>query len=79
MSANTTIQTLIPLLMTRWRQGRRMFDSRLLNERRLIIAAVAGLAWFVLDSTLVTPSFKQFHIAVDRYKAANVAREALQG
>jgi MSHA biogenesis protein MshJ len=79
MSANTTIQTLIPLMMTRWRQGRRLFDSRLLNERRLIIAAVAGLAWFLLDSTLVTPSFKQFHVSVERYKSANAARDALQG
>jgi len=79
MSTNTTIQTLIALLMTRWRQGRRLFDSRLLNERRLIIVAVAGFVWFVVDSTLVTPSFKQFHIAVERYKAANLARDALQG
>jgi MSHA biogenesis protein MshJ len=50
----------------------------LLNERRLIIAAVAGLSWFMVDATLVTPSFKQLHQAMARYKDAKAARDALQ-
>jgi MSHA biogenesis protein MshJ len=75
---SASIQTLLPLLQTRWRQGRRMFDSRMLNERRLIIVAVAALSWFVLDSTLVTPSFKQFNEAALRNKAAKMARDTLQ-
>ena len=74
----SSLQTLVPLLQTRWRQGRRMFDSRLLNERRLIIVALVALSWFLFDSTLVTPSFKQFHAAVERNKAAKLARDTLQ-
>lgn len=70
-------RTLVPLIQTRWRQGRRLFDARLLNERRLIIVAVVALIWFVLDSTLVTPAFKQFAEATKRNKAANADRDAL--
>jgi MSHA biogenesis protein MshJ len=76
---SSSLQTLVPLLQTRWRQGRRIFDSRQLNERRLIIVAVVALSWFVLDATLVTPSIKQFHMASARYKAAKLARDTLQG
>lgn len=75
---SSSLQTLLPLLQTRWRRGRRMFDSRMLNERRLIIVAVVALFWFVIDSTLVTPSFKQFHAAADRNKATKLARDMLQ-
>lgn len=74
---SSSLQTLVPLLQTRWRQGRRMFDGRQLNERRLIIVALVALCWFVLDATLVTPSFKQFQEASSRYKAAKMARDAL--
>jgi MSHA biogenesis protein MshJ len=66
-----------PLIQTRWRQGRRLFDARLLNERRLIIVAVVAFVWFILDSTLVTPSFQQFSMAAKRNKAAFMARDAL--
>lgn len=75
---SASIQTLVPLLQTRWRRGRRMFDSRLLNERRLIIVAAVALCWFVMDATLVTPSFKQFHAAAERNKATKLARDMLQ-
>ena len=75
---SSSLQTIVPLLQTRWRQGRRIFDSRLLNERRLIIVAVVALSWFLLDATLVTPSFKQFHTASARYNAAKLARDTLQ-
>jgi len=75
---SSSFQTLLPLMQTRWRQGRRMFDSRTLNERRLIIVALAALSWFLLDATLVTPSFKKFHVASERYKDAKLARDALQ-
>ena len=34
------LRTALPLVMMRWRQGRRMFDSRLLNERRLLVCAL---------------------------------------
>lgn len=71
------LRTLVPLIQTRWRQGRRLFDARLLNERRLIIVAVVALIWFVLDSALVTPAFKQFAEASKRSKAANGDRDAL--
>lgn len=72
------IHTWLPLVMTRWRQARRMFDSRLLNERRLIIVAAVALAWFVLDTALVTPSYKAFHAAVQRGKTTSEARDTLK-
>jgi MSHA biogenesis protein MshJ len=75
--SQSSLRTLLPLIQTRWRQGRRMFDSRLLNERRLIIVAVVAFAWFMLDSALVTPAFQKFNAASKRSKAAVMARDAL--
>lgn len=75
---STLVHNWLPLMQTRWRQGRRLFDSRLLNERRLIIVAVVALAWFVLDSALITPSYKRFQAASLRNKAAIMARDTLQ-
>lgn len=74
----THIQAWLPLMQTRWRQGRRLFDGRLLNERRLIIVAVVALLWFVLDSAWVTPAYKRFHAAASRNKSAILARDTLQ-
>lgn len=74
---STLLRSFVPLAQTRWRQGRRMFDARLLNERRLIIVAVIALIWFVLDSGLMTPSFRQFNEATKRNKAAKTDRDAL--
>jgi len=71
------LRTVVPLIQTRWRQGRRLFDARLLNERRLIIVAVVAFIWFLLDSALVTPSFQQFNQAAKRDKATSMARDAL--
>lgn len=73
-----SLKALVPLMMTRWRQTRRKFDARALNERRLIICAVVALVGFVLDATLITPSFKQFKTAVSRSKSAEMARDSLQ-
>lgn len=70
-------RSMVPLIQTRWRQARRLFDARLLNERRLIIVAVVALIWFLLDSVLMTPSFNQFSAATKRNKAANMDRDAL--
>lgn len=70
-------RSVLPLVQTRWRQGRRMFDARLLNERRLIIVAVVALIWFVLDTALVTPAFHQFSEATKRNKTAKIDRDAL--
>lgn len=70
-------RSLVPLVQTRWRQGRRMFDSRLLNERRLIIVALVAFIYFLLDSMLVTPSMQEFGQASKRNKMANMARDAL--
>lgn len=74
----STLNQWLPLIQTRWRQARRMFDARLLNERRLIIVAVTALLWFVLDTVLVTPSFKAFHEASARVKDATATRDDLQ-
>jgi len=68
----------VPLAMTRWRQGRRKFDSRLLNERRLLICAAVAFIAFVLDASMITPSFKKFSAASSRSKSAFVARDDLQ-
>lgn len=70
-------RSVLPLVQTRWRQGRRLFDARLLNERRLIIVAVVALIWFVLDTALVTPAFHQFSEATKRNKTAKIDRDAL--
>ena len=72
-----SLRAMLPLAQTRWRQGRRMFDSRMLNERRLIIVAVVAFAWFMLDSAMVTPAFQKFNAAAKRSKAAVMARDAL--
>ena len=74
---STLLRSWLPMLMTRWRQGRRMFDARMLNERRLIVVALVAFVWFLLDSALVTPSFQQFNQASKRNKAAFMARDAL--
>ncbi len=71
------LRSVLPLIQTRWRQGRRLFDARLLNERRLIIVAVVALIWFVLDTALVTPAFHQFSEATKRNKTAKIDRDAL--
>jgi MSHA biogenesis protein MshJ len=73
-----SIQSLLPLMQTRWRQGRRLFDSRLLNERRLIMVALLALAWFVLDTAFVTPGYKAFREAAIRHNASTAARDAMQ-
>lgn len=67
-----------PLVMTRWRQARRKFDARLLNERRLMICAALALVGFMLDAALITPSFKSFNQAGTRSKSALSARNSLQ-
>lgn len=72
------VNTWVPLLQSRWRQGRRLFDARLINERRLLIVALVALVWFVLDTTLVTPSFKSFHTAVSRAKKATAEQAQLE-
>jgi MSHA biogenesis protein MshJ len=77
MSA-TSLNQLAPMLAMRWRRARRMFDSRLLNERRLIICAALALVWFALDSALLTPSYKRFKEASGRSTTAVLARDALQ-
>jgi MSHA biogenesis protein MshJ len=74
---SASLRASLPLFMTRWRQGRRMFDARLLNERRLLILAVISAMCFLLDSTLLTPSFQQFNLSSKRSNAAFIARDAL--
>jgi MSHA biogenesis protein MshJ len=74
----STLHQWLPLIQTRWRQARRLFDARLLNERRLIIVAVTALVWFLLDTVLITPSFKAFHEASARVKESTATRDNLQ-
>jgi MSHA biogenesis protein MshJ len=74
----SSLQALLPLITTRWRQGRRLFDSRLPNERRLIIVAALALSWFLLDTVFITPGYKAFQTAAIRSRSANVAHDAMQ-
>lgn len=67
-----------PLLQSKLRQGRRMFDKRLLNERRLIIVAVLALIWMVFDAVWLTPGFKQLQDGRKRAQAELAAVESLQ-
>ena len=73
-----SLQSQVSLAKARWRRGRRLFDSRLLNERRLLIVAAAAFCWFVLDSLLVTPSYASFHAVDLRNKASSMALDAMR-
>lgn len=64
--------------MLRWRRARRSFDARALNERRLLIIAVAAALWFVLDNVWVTPGYKQLAGALMRKNQAQMAVQALE-
>lgn len=64
--------------LLRWRRGRRAFDARALNERRLLILAVAAGLWFVVDTLWVTPGYKQLSAAMARQKQTQTAVLALQ-
>lgn len=68
----------LPLVQARWRQARRQFDARLLNERRLIIVALGALVWFACDTFLITPGFAKLKAAKTREQTATVARDAMQ-
>lgn len=67
-----------PQALLRWRQLRRQFDARLLNERRLIIGAVIALIAYLCDLMLITPSFNTLKAARQREKTAATARDAMQ-
>lgn len=66
------------VLKMKWRQGRRLFDARLLNERRLIIAAVLAGIWMVFDALWLTPGFKALQDVRKREHVARAAVESLQ-
>lgn len=76
MSANW--KTWWPQVLMRWRQGRRLFDARQPNERRLIIVAVLAGIWLVFDTFWLTPGFKQMQDARKREQTAQAAAQALQ-
>lgn len=67
-----------PQVLLRWRQVRRQFDARLLNERRLIIAALIALIAYLCDLTLITPAFEALKAARQREQNASMARDAMQ-
>lgn len=68
----------LPEVQMRWRQGRRQFDARLPNERRLLIIAVLAAVWFVFDTFMITPAFEQLKAARSREQQAVTGRDALQ-
>lgn len=67
-----------PQALLRWRQVRRQFDARLLNERRLIIVALIGLIVYLCDLMLITPAFDALKAARQREQNATMARDAMQ-
>jgi MSHA biogenesis protein MshJ len=67
-----------PQALLRWRQLRRRFDGRLLNERRLLIAAVIALIAYLCDLVLITPAFEALKAARQREQMATMARDAMQ-
>lgn len=69
---------LMQQIRPRWRQVRRQFDARLLNERRLLIIAALALVWFVSDSLLITPALSQMKAANNRERTASTATQAMQ-
>ena len=64
--------------LLRWRRARRTFDARVLNERRLLIVAVAAGLWFVMDTLWITPGYKQLTVTLARKNQAQAAVTALQ-
>lgn len=64
--------------LLRWRRARRSFDARVLNERRLLIVAVAAGLWFVMDAVWITPGYKQLSSALARKNQAQGVVDALQ-
>lgn len=68
-----------PKALMRWRQGRRLFDARQPNERRLIIVAVLAGIWLLFDTLWLTPGFKQVQDARKREQVAQAAATTLQG
>ncbi|RRS03083.1 hypothetical protein EIP75_17325 [Aquabacterium soli] len=64
--------------LLRWRRARRAFDTRALNERRLVIIAVLAGLWFVMDSVWITSGFKQLSAVIARKNQAQQALQALQ-
>ena len=77
-STDGTAESVQAQVLMRWRQLRRQFDSRLPNERRLIILALVAGAWFACDSTLITPGNERWHAARERLDKASQARDAMQ-
>ena len=67
-----------PQVQMRWRQGRRLFDGRLLNERRLVIVAVLAGIWMVFDGVWLTPGFKTLQEVRKREQTAQALVDALQ-
>jgi len=75
---NPDWKTWWPLVQTKVRQGRRLFDARLLNERRLIIVAVLALIWMIFDAVWLTPGFKALQDVRKREQAARASMETTQ-
>lgn len=66
------------LLLTRWQRGRRAFDGRLMNERRLIVVAVICVIGLVMDNLFITPAYTQLNSAIKRKQAAQNAYQAVK-
>ncbi len=75
---NARLQQLIPLLQTRWQRGRRAFDARLMNERRLMIVAVVCVLWLIMDTLWMTPAYEALNAANKRRQTTESARDALK-
>lgn len=77
-TSNVNWSALLNQGLLRWRRARRAFDARVLNERRLLIIAVAAGLWFVMDSLWVTPGYKQLAATLARKNQAEQAVLMLQ-
>lgn len=75
---NTSFQTWLPLLQTRWQRARRAFDARLDNERRLIIVAVSCVIWLGMDTVWVTPSYEKMGAILKRQRTIESTRDTLR-
>lgn len=77
--AASVLKPMLQRVRPRWRQVRRQFDSRLPNERKLLIIAGLALVWFVSDALLITPALTQIKAASKREAVAAAATAAMQG
>lgn len=67
-----------PALAAQWQRGERAFDERPRRERLLLVAAVAAIAFLLVDAVWLTPTFKRWNTSRQHHEAAERQMASLQ-